>query len=81
MQLRLIINDATRRLDQRVRDWITSFNSVGLELADDEVMLSHLNEEVTDYIDTAVGGGDYHIDGGTWDSVYTSDQVINSGGW
>jgi hypothetical protein len=78
MQLRLIINDATRRLDQRLRDWITSFNSVGLELADDEVMLSHLNEEVTDYI-TSVNG-DSNIDGGRADTIYLPSQNYNGGG-
>lgn len=55
MNLR-ILNATARRFDQRLRDWITSFNSVGLEISDGEVMLVHLNDEVTDYIN-GVGSG------------------------
>jgi len=50
MQLRLIINDATRLLDKTLRQWATAFNVMGVEIEEGEVMLSHLNEEVTDIL-------------------------------
>lgn len=50
MQLRLIINNASRLLDKTLRQWATAFNVMGVELEEGEVMLSHLNEEVTDIL-------------------------------
>lgn len=50
MKLRLIINDVARLLDKNLRQWATAFNTMGVELEEGEVMLSHLNEDVTDIL-------------------------------
>ena len=46
MKLKLITFNPTRLLDRALRAWATAFNTLGVELEDEEVKLSNLEVDV-----------------------------------